>query len=90
MGHMSQQANLRARRLRVELWVYALEDEEMPVARDVAEGMGEGLGDAWYELKNGEYAISYVWHVEYTGAVVGQFESGRAPAGQAQQLAPDS
>lgn len=32
----------------------------MSVARDVAEGMGEGLGDAWYELENGEYAISYV------------------------------
>lgn len=70
MGRMSHQLNIRARRMRIELWVYALEDEEMSVARDVAEGMGEGLGDAWYELENGEYAISYVWEAEYTGAAV--------------------
>lgn len=71
MGRMSRQENIRARRLRIELWVYALEDEEMPAARDVAEGMGEGLGDAWYQLDDGdEYAISYVWQAEYSGSTV--------------------
>ena len=71
MEPMSRQANIRVRRLRIELWVYAADDEEMPVARDVAEGMGEGLGDAWYELEDGdEYAVSYVWDAEYTGPAV--------------------
>ena len=68
---MSDQLNVRSRRLRIEMWVYAREDEELPAARDVAEGMGEGLGDAWFELGDGdEYAISYMWQAEYAGAVV--------------------
>ena len=71
MGRMSHQANIRARRLRIELLVYALEDEEIPIARDVAEGMGEGLGDAWYGLADGDpYAVSYVWQAEYIGSTV--------------------
>lgn len=68
---MTRPATVRARRLRIELWVCAPEDEALSAARTVAEGMGEGLGDAWYELTDGDpYAITFVWTPEYLGSTV--------------------
>lgn len=79
---MTDQATVRARRLRIELWVYAPNDGEMPAARIVAEGMGEGLGDAWYELDGGDaYAVTYVWEAEYVGSPLdGVLEDGAISA----------
>ena len=57
-----------ARQLRIDLWVFVPETDEMPSAREVADGMVEGLGDAWFELDDGDaHAISYTWHADYVG-----------------------
>ena len=53
---------IKARHLRVDLWVYVPGGDELPAAREVADGVVEGLGDAWFDLDDGDaHAISYSW-----------------------------
>jgi hypothetical protein len=68
MGTMSTYAEIKARRLRIDLWVYVPTDEEMPSARTVADGIVEGLGDAWFDLDDGDpHTVSTSWQAEYVG-----------------------
>lgn len=65
---MNDSPVVMARQLRIDLWVFVRETDEMPSARDVADGMVEGLGDAWFNLEDGEpHAISYTRHADYVG-----------------------
>ena len=65
---MSELLQIKARRLRIDLWVYVPVDEDMPPARIVADGITEGLGDAWFDLDDGDpHSVSAIWHAEYAG-----------------------
>lgn len=65
---MSEPLQIRARRLRLDLWVYVRADEDLPSPRLVADGIVEGLGDAWFDLHEGDsHAASAVWQAEYIG-----------------------
>jgi hypothetical protein len=66
---MTEPIRIKARRLRLDLWVYVRIDEDLPSARVVADGIVEGLGDAWFDLHDGDpHTVSASWHAEYIGA----------------------
>jgi len=65
---MTELHQIKARRLRIDLWVYVPAVEELPSARTLADGIVEGLGDAWFDLEDGDlHAVSYVWSAEHVG-----------------------
>lgn len=65
---MTEPVQLKARRLGLDLWVYVPADKDLPPERTVADGIVEGLGDAWFTVDDGDdHAVSANWQVEYVG-----------------------
>lgn len=65
---VNEPVQMKARRLRLDLWVYVAADEELPPERIVADGIVEGLGDAWFTVDDGDaHAVSTKWRARYVG-----------------------
>ncbi len=68
MVAMSNSPRIKSRRLQIEMWVYVTPDHDLPPPRIVADGIVEGLGDAWFGLDDGdEHAVSTHWQADYIG-----------------------
>ena len=65
---MTEPPLIKARRLRIALWVYVPADEDLRSAQIVADGIVEGLGDAWFNLHDGDpHSVSALWQAKYVG-----------------------